>query len=202
MTLEVRMNALLDLVLADRARRCEAILGEARQRAAATLATANAQARRRVRDTFDEERRRLVAGVAAARASLETHRRLHDQRRAKELLAAGLESLPQALRMRWQRREMRQAWIGGVVNRARDVLPRGTWCITHAPGLTGDERKNLSASIESVSGEPPRFVADDALGAGIKIAASGNVVDATLAGLLADRVEIGASLLVHFEADA
>lgn len=202
MTLAMRMQALFDLVAADRARRCDAILGEARARAAETLAAAHMQARQRVRDAFDEERHRFAAGVGAARAGLETHRRLHAQRRAAELLAAGMGKLPAALRDRWQQRAARKAWVDGVVAEARSVLPRGAWRIEHAPGLAGDELCALAMSLKEACGAEPQFVADEALRAGIRIAAAGNVVDAALAGLVADRVEVGASLLKHLEIDA
>ncbi len=202
MTLELRMQALIDLVSADRARRCDAILGEARARAAETLATSRQQARQHLRDTFDEERRRLAAGVGAAQARLDTHRRLREQRRAAELLAAGLARLPAALCDRWQQPAARNAWIDVVVAEARAALPRGAWRIAHAPGLTDDERHAIAAALAPTCGTPPEFVADEALRAGMKIAAGGDVVDATLAGLVADRVEIGARLLEHLDCDA
>lgn len=155
-----------------------------------------------MRDAFDEERRRFAARVGAARAGLDTHRRLHEQRRAAELLADGLGKLPHALCDRWQQRAARNAWVERVVAEARAHLPRVAWRIVHAPGLTNDERNALVASLAEICGAPPELVADDALRAGMKIAAAGNVVDATLAGLVADRVEIGASLLKHLEIDA
>ena len=202
MTLEVRMQALVDLVTADRVRRCDAIVGEARQRAAETLATAHLKARQRMREAFDEERHRFAASVGAARAGLETHRRLHEQRRAADLLAAGLAKLPQVLCERWQQRAAREAWVDRVVAEARAVLPRGSWRIAHAPGLTDDERNATAASLNDICATPPQFVADAALRAGLKISTAGNVIDAALAGLVADRVEIGASLLKHLEIDA
>jgi hypothetical protein len=155
-----------------------------------------------MREAFDEERHRFAAGVGAARAGLETHRRLHEQRRSAKLLAAGLTKLPQALCDRWQQCKTRKQWVNGVVAEARAVLPRGPWRIEHAPGLTDDERDAIAASLADVCATPPTFVADAALRAGLKITAAGNVVDAALAGLVADRVEIGASLLKHLELDA
>ena len=202
MTLELRMQALIDLVSADRARRCDAILGEARAHAAETLATSRLQARQHMRDAFDEERRGLAAAVGAARARLDTHRRLREQRRAAELLAEGLARLPAALCDRWKQRAARNAWIDVVVAEARAALPRCAWRIAHAPGLSDDERDALAVALAPTCGTRPEFVADAALRAGVKIAAAGDVVDATLPGLVADRVEIGARLLEHLDCDA
>ena len=45
----------------------------------------------------------------------------------------------------------------------------------------------------------PTFVADAAIVAGLRIAAAGNVIDGTLAGLVSDRSEVGAQLLRRLE---
>jgi hypothetical protein len=201
MTLDSRTQALLDLVLTDGARRRDAILGDARERASAMLATAHAQARQRLRETFDEERRRFASRLDAARAGLETHRRLRLQRRAAEFLAAGLGKLPQALCDRWQRSASRIAWVEHVTAEASAALPRGSWRVVHAPGLTDGELEAIAGSIAALCGTRPQLVADSTMRAGLKIDIGGNVVDATLGGLVADRVEIGASLLKHLEVD-
>ena len=60
-----------------------------------------------MRSAFDEERRRLEERVAAARARLMTHRRMREQRRAGDLLAAG-----------WQR-----AHRGALRTVARPAMP-------------------------------------------------------------------------------
>jgi hypothetical protein len=199
MTLESRMQALLDLVEADRARQCDAIIGEARACTAATLAAAHAEARRRMRSAFEEERERRDARVAAAQAKLQTHRRLHDQRRATALLAAAWQKLPEALCERWRAAQPRRAWVSSVVTEARAALPRAGWRIVHAAGWPDAERAPLVASLARELDAPPEFVADKTIHAGLKVAARGNVIDGTLAGLLMDRAEIGAKLLQHLE---
>ena len=49
-------------------------------------------------------------------------------------------------------------------------------------------------------GQRPEAVADERIAAGLRIAAGGNVVDATLTGLLADRDEIGGRLVAGLRA--
>lgn len=195
------MQALLDLVEADRARQCNEIIAEAQARAADTLAAAQVEARRRMRSAFNEERERGDAQVAAAKAKLQTHRRLHEQRRAVALLAAAWQKLPAALRERWREAQSRRAWVDRVVGEARAVLPSAGWRIVHAPAWPDAERAALAASLAQALGAPPQLVADDTLHCGLKIAAGGNVIDGTLGGLLADRTEIGAKLLQHLEND-
>lgn len=201
MTLDTRAKALVDLVEADRARRCDAIDGEARERAAAALATAHAEARERMRVAFEEERHRYAQRAAAAHARVQTHRRLREQRLAASFVASGLARLPQALLARWQHRESRAAWVGRAVAEARRALPAGAWSIVHAPGWPADERDAWIASLAKDPGAAPSFMADDALRAGLKLSAGGNVVDGTLAGLIADRAEIGAALLQLLESE-
>jgi len=194
MTLQTRTRALVDLVEADRARRCRAILDEAHKRRDEMLAAAYAEARRSLRAAFEEERRRFAARTSAARARVQTHRRLREQRVAAELLKAGLGLLPRMLRERWQQEESRKAWVARATAAAERALPRGAWRIVHAPGLTEAEcRATMPAAVT------PVLVVDDTLRAGLRICAGGNVVDGTLAGLVADRAEIGAKLLSHLE---
>jgi hypothetical protein len=198
MTLQSRTQALLDLVEADRARRCAEILDEARARAARTVAAAHEEARERMRAAFDEERHRLSSALAAAEARLATHRRLREQRLAAAFLKAGLQSLPEALRARWQRPAARAQWISRAIGEARSALASGDWNIAHAPPLTDEERAALTAALAQIS-VVPQFVADEALRAGLAISAGGNVVDGTLAGIVADRADVGARLLKHLE---
>jgi hypothetical protein len=202
MTLESRMQSLLDLVETDRKLRCDAILDDARARAAATVAAAHAEARARMRNAFDEERRRLDARVAAARARLTTHQRAREQRHAGDLLAAGWKRLTAALCERWRDPRYRQCWIAHVIAEARKALPRDAWRIVHAPGGSHSEREALAAALATTLGAPPQFVVAEAARAGLRVSAGGNVIDGTLEGLLADRAEIGARLLSALEGQA
>jgi hypothetical protein len=199
MTLAAGEQALLDLVEADRAQRCDTIMAEARANAAATLAAAYAEARGRMRSTFAGERERRVALVAAAQAKLQTHRRLHEQRRAAALVAAGWQKLPAALRVRWQHALSQRAWVECVIAAARAALPKSSWRIEYAAGWPDEARAALCQSLAGELGAPPQLVADDTIQAGLKVVAGRMAVDGTLEGLLGDRSEIGAALLRHLE---
>jgi len=195
MSLDRQTQALLALVDADRAGKCDALLSEAREQAAALLAQAHTAARQRMREAFREERERRDERVAAARANLQTRRRLALQQRAAALLAAGWQRLPAELTRRWREPETRRAWAAGAIAGARELLPHAAWRITHAPDWPATERDELAVELIRALGAAPAFVADANIGAGLKIAATGSVIDSTLAGLLADRAEIGAKLL-------
>ncbi len=201
MSLETRTRALLDVVEADRKRRCAAIADEARARAAAIVGAAHAEARVRMRSAFEEERRRSETRVAAAQARLMTRRRLHEQRRSQNLLAAGWQELPSALCDRWRQPECRRSWIETVISEARKVLPPEAWRIAFARGWSDGEQAAFAASLPALGG-PPELILDDGARAGLRVSAGANVIDGTLAGLLADRTEIGARLLRTLEDEA
>jgi len=199
MTLAAREQALLELVEADRGLRCATIMREAQASAAASVATAHAEARARVCRAFAEERQLRAARLAAAAAKLQTHRRLHEQRRAAALVATGWRALPEALCERWRQPRTQQAWVDSVIAAARTTLPRGGWRIAHAPGWADAERLVLARALEAELGAAPQVHCDDSIRAGLKVAQGRIVIDGTLEGLLADRSEIGAGLLQHLE---
>ena len=201
MSIDRQASALLELVAADRAEKCAAILAAAQAKADALMRQAHADARERMRQAFREERERRDARVSAARANLQTRRRLALQQRATALLAAASTRLPTELVRRWQAAPTRQAWVAAVVASARRLLPRGAWQISHAPDWPAAERDALAAELKAALGAAPTWIADTTLRAGLKICANGNVVDGTLDGLLADRSEIGARLLHLLEAE-
>lgn len=197
--IEQPLHALLELIEADRARQCAALLGEAHGRAAAVRAQAAAEARARVREVFTEQRQRQREQIAAAAARLATRRRLHEQQRVAALLRLAWETLPGELRSRWRQADARAAWVERTAAAALAQLPRGAWRILHAPGWPAAEQQALARRIADATGAAPRFEADAAVEAGLQVAAGGNVVDGTLAGLLADRAELEARLLHRLE---
>lgn len=198
MSAQASERALLELVQADRDRRCAEILAQARERAAQQRAQAAARARARMRAAFAEERARVAERLAAARARLATQQRLRRQSRASELLALGWQALPAALASRWRDPAARQQWVASVVERGLALLPRGQWLLAHAPQWPDDERRAVAQRL-AVAGIDAQFAPDAAISAGLKIASGGNLLDASGEGLLADRDAVGASLLRAIE---
>ncbi len=94
---------------------------------------------------------------------------------------------------------MRRTWVDAVVAMAWRLLPRAQWRIAHGPDLPAVEQQAISARVARDLDAAPTFVVDTGIAAGLRIASGGNVVDGTLAGLIADRVEVGAQLLRYLE---
>jgi hypothetical protein len=189
-----RMQALLELIEAERARACAAIVGQAEAEAAALRAKAHADARRLVAQAFADERVRVRAALDAAQARLQTQRRLHAQRRLEALLALAWQRLPAALRARWTDPSARRCWIAQAQAQARAAFgAAAAWTVQH--GSDG-----LAADPAAWPGPVPRFETDARIAAGLRIVAGANVIDATLDGLLADRDEIGGRLVARLNA--
>lgn len=197
MSLATRTQALLDLVEQERVRQCEALLGQARTQAAALREASRAEARQHVRQAFAEERTRAQARSAAARAALRTRQRVHAQHHLEALLALAWQRLPEVLAARWRDGAARRAWVDAAMATARQRFGPGPWQVIHAPGWPEAER----AACET-AGALLHFACDGQLGAGLRIAAAGNVVDASLPGLLADRDEVGGRLVGRLEGPA
>ena len=199
---ERQAQALIDLIDGDRARQCGDLLGEANGRASSALTQAREDAHKRVRQVFAEQRQRRDRELAAARARLATHRRLHEQRRIATLLQLAWDRLPGELRSAWQHAPTRAAWTAQLIAYARARLQAGAWRIAHAPDWPAEERDAVRVSLLDDARVESRFEADAAIAAGLKVVDGTNVVDGTLAGLLADRADVEARLLRLLEAMA
>lgn len=192
-----RAAALLALVVEDRDRRLAAIERDAANAQRAILAEARATARQRVREALEVERQRLRRHRVAADAAVSTAVRRHDARRVAALLARGFERLESALRARWSEASGRAEWATHVMGLARSTLGPGDWRIESAPGWSDAER----AALDAIAPASIAWVEDATLGAGLRIRAGGNVIDATLAALLADRDAVGARLIERLRED-
>lgn len=188
------MQALLDLVETDRVARCAAIELESSQAARELVREARRAARARLTDAVGVERRRLRERLAALEAMLATATRLAAQRRLRERLDEMWHQLPSALVARWSDPASRREWVASVLEPARDLLGRTGWRIVHAPGWPEEEKQEAAAALAARGIGGVEFEEDPGARAGLAVRANGNVVDGTLAGLLADRAAIGARL--------
>ena len=196
---ESQMQALLTLLEDDRRRQCEALIADAQARAGTVLRQAQVDARSRMRAAFAAERQRLDEQLKAAGARLRTEQRLSEQQRRAQLLSLAWQMLPEALRERWQDPGQRRTWVAQAIDSALRLLPHESWTLSVAPGWPAPEREQVLQSVAGRLGTMPTCSEAAELQAGLLILAGGNRLDATLAGLLADRAAIEARLLDHLE---
>jgi hypothetical protein len=197
MSLDTRKAALLALVEEDRRRQRAALLEAADAQAAALRAQARAQAKSRTREALDAARERRDAALAAAQARRQTRERLARQGRASAALGAAWAALPGELLRRWQDPAARGAWLAHAMARAARELdgPGAHWRLRHAPGPTAGELAAATAAAPAVVD----CTVDPALRAGLRIARDGNVLDASVDGLLSDRDAVASAVLRRLE---
>ena len=198
MNLAERCAALIALVEEQRLAIRTQFLEEAQSQAASVIAQAHAVARERVRTLMKDESARANPAIAAARARAETRlRKLRQEQSARSLELARVR-LEQALVALWQA-EGRRPWITHFASAALTLLPRGPWIVQH-PGDWGAEDRRVLEECLAGDGVPaPQYALDGSIRAGLRFCAGGTRLDATLAGLLADRYEIDGRLLNQLE---
>ena len=86
-----------------------------------------------------------------------------------------------------------------AIDSAQQLLPHEQWSLSVALGWPAQEREQALQSVARRLGTMPGCNEAAELQAGLLIVAGGNRLDATLAGLLADRGAIEARLLDHLE---
>lgn len=199
MTIAGALATLLDVVDRDSKARCAEILGDAQAQAEALRAEAMREGRQRLRAALRAERARAAARIAAARARLEAEQRRAQQRQAALALAAAEALLPAALQAAWKDPPRRRQWLEQALTRAAQSLPRIAWRIRHASDLDADDKAWLQQRLGETALAGPVFEADAGIAAGMEIQAGGARLEATPAGLLADRAWVGGRLLQLLE---
>ena len=199
MTLDSRVAALVDMVVARREAECRAQVDPAGATARQMLTQARRAASARVHAAIAEERAAFAARASRAEAHLATRKRMAHQELVRALLHDGRERLAAALAARWIDAAARGRWIDAALRRALAVLPRGQWTISFPPSWDESER-NAAVARLAADGVSADCVACTEIDAGLRIDARGIVLDATPAGLLEDRAAVEGRLL-HFIED-
>lgn len=188
-------RALLELIEADRIRRCDEISRQAEGEARTLLAEARGTALARARAAMAAERGRLRDRLRALDARLATETRLDAQRRLRALLDEAWRRLPIALEERWRDPAGRREWTRHVLAGARADLAPGDWSVSYAPGWAQNERSAAIAELAAAGYAVATSTEDARMRAGLQVRHGGNVLDGTLHGLLAARNAVGARIL-------
>ena len=154
------------------------------------------EARRRLRRVVSEERERARNQLRSAEAELSTRKRMHDQRSSLALLTEAWGDLRTELVHQWSDPEGRRRWVRRVMAEAKASLPPGPKTLTHPSGWPQTELMEAALALAGEDGDqPPTFVEDPRLEAGLVVVSGHARLDASLAGLLADRPAVEAQLL-------
>lgn len=162
------------------------------------LRAARRAARQRVHEAIAELRAEVDAGITRVRAGDQARARRLELEKARHVLAAGRDSLKEALGKRWQEEDSRRAWVSSLLEQAASVLPAGAWQVEHAPDWPETEREDFAAHAAEAAGEAPRLSTREDIAAGLRIGIGGASLDGTLEGLLARGPELEARLLAEY----
>jgi hypothetical protein len=199
MSLHENESRLLELVDQWRDDECLRLLDRARDEALDLLLTTHQRARKQVHAIIQSERGRLRNRVAAARAELETKRRLHRHQLGSVILEAAHRRLPERLAERWADPQSRAVWIRNAVTFALQRLPAGRWRVRHAACFRAADHDVLLQTLNRHRAQAPELVADSGIDAGLVIECGGVRLDASVQGLLADSAAYQARLLALME---
>jgi hypothetical protein len=199
----MQVSAMLEGISQDLERRRTDLLDNATRDATKLVRRGRTANLRQLRSDIAEERRLHERAVQKERASQATASRQVLQGRDRERLLQGKELLRDALMKRWRRERSRWQWIEMLIGEAADVVESGRWIVEHPSDLTDADLKELLLAVTDVAGSPPELVTKEEMTAGMRIARSGAVLDASLEGLLAyeDVIEglLLAEILAHAE---
>ena len=156
-------------------REAQAIVAHARKTARTRLHEAIRQLRR-------EGERRLMQG----RAQLEMQARAAQQREAARAVADAMPLLREAMTARWKDAEARRRWTESIAKFCATRLHPGQWTVTHPADWSANEQKDFAKHLGGNAKVELTFKTDKKLSAGLKVASDQAMLDATLAGLLAD----------------
>jgi hypothetical protein len=202
MKLDEREKRLLKLVADYREQECRRILDGARQEAAELVRRAYRTARVRLHEELVAERSRAQARIQAARAERATRERRTSDQTSVDRLTAAWPLLHSRLLARWGDPDGRQRWTTHYLREALRVLPRGEWTVRHAPEWSEEEQHAAAGLLAAELGRTARFRTDRGIEGGLIIEGGGAVLDASLDGLLRDRLRLEARLLALVEAEA
>ena len=133
---------------------------------------------------------------ATARADIEVRRR--ERQKSRELLEQMWAAIAGSLESRWREPAPRRAWIEAVVSQAGSILSGRAWVIEVGSGWPELERGELTDRAQGQGAAAVQYTVHDDMPAGLKIRAGSVCVDATVAGLLAERDTIEAAFLAEY----
>jgi hypothetical protein len=198
--LRAQTEALLQRVAREKEARTSAIRDAAAEQSRAVVLRARQEARARLRQAVDEERRQIARVLAERKAAIDTEVRRAEQADIRRVIARAWQQLPQAVTSRWQDDESRAAWIRAACGYAARSLRAEAPCTVEFDPQTGPQAAPIATACLAESHfTPVEIRAVAGLGAGLRIRSGGACVDATVPGLLASRERVEAELLAEFD---
>jgi vacuolar-type H+-ATPase subunit H len=197
-TLNAQVDALLQRVTRERDHRCNLVRSTTDSQAREIIRAARTEARSRVHDAVAQQRVRIAEAVRQAEARLELEARERAQEETRSLLTHMWAEISGVLSARWRDPAHRREWLQAAVMQALRLLDTSFWRIDYPTQLAAAERSDVESLAPKRTGRRIEWIADGAIQAGIRVHSEGVCLDATIAGLLADRAAVEAGFLAVY----
>lgn len=191
------LEAMLDKVRTQSEAECNAIASDARAEAEAILKRAHKDARIKVHEAVEHERRAAIRDISKMQARIDTDKRQRLQTSELTYLDEAWKDLRAALQQRWDTPEDRAQWVASAVTHTAENLQPGSWVIEHPEGWDTNEMNPHLDTIEDNSGDQPTYRPDPSMSSGLRVHVGEAVLDASPGGILADQDHISALLLAE-----
>ena len=196
--LDMQVDAMLQRVSQHRDGRVREIEASTASQTRAIVHGARAEARDSLHQAIVHERARIAQGLQQAEARAELEARGRAQQQTRTLLAHMWEHIADALEQRWRADSTRSAWIAAAVENAGTLLGGRSWRIEHAAGVSATDRRRSEELGRARGAREIEWQREPQMRAGLRISAPGACLDATIEGLLVQRVDVEAAFLSEY----
>jgi hypothetical protein len=194
------LDYLLGVVKANRDKRCAELRAAAAQQRKAIIGQAHTTARTRMHHHVLALREKYRERTTAAHARNQALFRQRQNASDKVMLDVAWPMLRQAIESLWHEPATRRKWLTAVIREASSKLMKTDWRIEHADDLSEEDKRYLESAASEL-GREVVLIANDDIGAGIRIDVDGTIIDATLDGVLKQRTMIEAMLIARSKRD-
>ena len=193
------LEHLLDVVAANRDKRCAEENKRARRQADEIIRQAHKTCRARMHRHINALREKYRVRSSSAYARNQTMLRNQQQKADRAMLDQAWPDLRDAMQTFWNNQASRKEWIEAAMASALSRVLGYVWRVEYPRGLDEEELKMLKQEIGQIKGNEPEFVAQGDVVAGIRIIVDGTVIDATLEGLLNQKSTIEATMIARIK---
>ncbi|WP_455200575.1 hypothetical protein [Kaarinaea lacus] len=194
---DAQVQRLLEIVEAYRKQQCDALITQAKQDSQHIVRQAYREARVRMRQDIQDSREHMRNELSSARAKLHTLMMQQRHEADQRFLEQSWNLLAAKLQARWQQPKQRQAWVQKIVLNAGKMVPGKDWLVEHPKDWTSDEQKKLRSQVNNKFTGKLKFKNATDISAGIRIVTDGAVIDGSLQGLMANRIDIESIFLAQ-----
>jgi len=194
------LDYLLGVVETNRDKRCAELRDAAAQQRKAIIGQAHTTARTRMHHHVLTLREKYRERTTAAHSRNQALFRQRQNASDKAMLDVAWPMLRQAIESLWHEPATRRKWLTAVIREASSKLMKTDWHIEHAADLNEEDKNYLEAAAAEL-GRKVMLSVNDGIPAGIRIDVDGTVIDATLDGVLKQRMMVEAMLIARSKQD-